>query len=84
MRAPGEASGMMALEIAMGEMAKNLGMDPVKFRILNDTQVDPKHPQRKFSQRRSKEWLRPRRCVLAETSATCAPARYPTASGWSA
>ena len=41
MRAPGEAPGMMALEIAMDEMAEKLGLDPVEFRILNDTQVDP-------------------------------------------
>ena len=41
MRAPGEAPGMMALEIAMDEMAERLGMDPIEFRILNDTQVVP-------------------------------------------
>lgn len=51
MRAPGEAPGMMALEIAMDEMAEKLGMDPVEFRIRNDTQVDPARPERKFSQR---------------------------------
>jgi xanthine dehydrogenase YagR molybdenum-binding subunit len=41
MRAPGEAPGMMALEIAMDEMAERLGMDPIEFRIVNDTQVVP-------------------------------------------
>ncbi|SDD66669.1 xanthine dehydrogenase YagR molybdenum-binding subunit [Paracoccus isoporae] len=51
MRAPGEASGLMALEIAMDEMAEKLGMDPVEFRILNDTQVDPGQPDRPFSDR---------------------------------
>ncbi|WP_203310340.1 aldehyde oxidoreductase molybdenum-binding subunit PaoC [Sphingomonas beigongshangi] len=51
MRAPGEAPGLMALEIAMDEMAEKLGMDPVEFRIVNDTQVDPAKPERKFSQR---------------------------------
>ncbi|MET0616878.1 MAG: aldehyde oxidoreductase molybdenum-binding subunit PaoC [Luteibacter sp.] len=51
MRAPGEASGLMALEIAMDEMAGKLRMDPVAFRVLNDTQVDPEHPERPFSQR---------------------------------
>ncbi len=29
----------MALEIAMDEMAEKLGMDPVEFRIVNDTAV---------------------------------------------
>jgi len=51
MRAPGEAPGLMALEIAMDEMAEKLGMDPVEFRIVNDTQVDPEHPDKRFSHR---------------------------------
>ncbi|MEG3789045.1 aldehyde oxidoreductase molybdenum-binding subunit PaoC [Lysobacter sp. CCNWLW3] len=58
MRAPGEAPGLMVLEAAMDEMAEKLGMDPVEFRIRNDTQVDPEHPQRPFSQRRFVECLR--------------------------
>ena len=58
MRAPGEASGLMALEIAMDEMAEQLGMDPVAFRIANDTQVDPEKPERPFSQRQVTECLR--------------------------
>lgn len=51
MRAPGEAPGLMALEVAMDEMAEKLGMDPIAFRIKNDTQVDPEKPDRPFSQR---------------------------------
>lgn len=51
MRAPGEAPGMMALEIAIDEMAERLGLDPVEFRIINDTQVDPEKPERPFSHR---------------------------------
>ncbi|MDO6414053.1 aldehyde oxidoreductase molybdenum-binding subunit PaoC [Sphingomonas sp. BIUV-7] len=58
MRAPGEASGLMALEIAMDEMAEKLGLDPVEFRIQNDTQVDPANPQRPFSKRQLVECLR--------------------------
>jgi xanthine dehydrogenase YagR molybdenum-binding subunit len=58
MRAPGEAPGMMALEIAMDEMAEKLGLDPVAFRIMNDTQVDPEDPRRPFSQRQFVECLR--------------------------
>ncbi|KQM66300.1 MULTISPECIES: aldehyde oxidoreductase molybdenum-binding subunit PaoC [unclassified Sphingomonas] len=41
MRAPGEASGLMALEVAMDELAEKLGMDPVELRVINDTQVVP-------------------------------------------
>lgn len=58
MRAPGEAPGMMALEIAIDEAAEKLGLDPVEFRIRNDIQVDPEQPGRRFSQRRLVECLR--------------------------
>ncbi|MGO6737648.1 aldehyde oxidoreductase molybdenum-binding subunit PaoC [Rhizobium ruizarguesonis] len=51
MRAPGEAPGLMALEIAIDEIAEKVGIDPVQFRIINDTQVDPEKPERRFSQR---------------------------------
>jgi xanthine dehydrogenase YagR molybdenum-binding subunit len=58
MRAPGEAPGLMALEAAMDEMAEKLGLDPIAFRILNDTQVDPEKPERPYSQRQLTECLR--------------------------
>lgn len=51
MRAPGETPGLMALEIAIDEVADKLDMDPVEFRIINDTQVDPEKPERPFSHR---------------------------------
>jgi xanthine dehydrogenase YagR molybdenum-binding subunit len=44
MRAPGEAPGLAALEIAMDEMAEKLGLDPIEFRVLNDTQFVPDNP----------------------------------------
>ncbi|WP_419827202.1 aldehyde oxidoreductase molybdenum-binding subunit PaoC [Sphingomonas sp.] len=58
MRAPGEAPGLMALEIAMDETAEALGMDPIDFRVRNDTQVDPEQPARRFSQRQLVRCLR--------------------------
>lgn len=58
MRAPGEAPGLMALEIAMDEMAEKLKMDPIAFRALNDTKVDPEKPSRPFSQRKLIECMR--------------------------
>ena len=67
MRAPGEAPGLMALEIAMDEMAEKLGMDPVEFRILNDTQVDPEKPERQ---------------LLAAPSRRMPATRAPTRFGW--
>ena len=41
MRSPPEVPYMFALETAMDEMAVALGMDPVAFRRLNDTMIDP-------------------------------------------
>ncbi|CAI8773346.1 aldehyde dehydrogenase: molybdenum cofactor-binding subunit [Pseudomonas sp. IT-347P] len=57
MRAPGEAPGMMALEIAMDELAEKLAIDPLQLRLLNDTQVDPEQPSRPFSTRQLVECL---------------------------
>jgi xanthine dehydrogenase YagR molybdenum-binding subunit len=41
MRAPGEASGVFALESAMDEMAVALRMDPIEFRLRNYAETDP-------------------------------------------
>lgn len=59
MRAPGEAAGMLALEVAMDELAEKVGIDPVELRIRNDVQYDPeKGPERPFSSRPFIECLR--------------------------
>jgi xanthine dehydrogenase YagR molybdenum-binding subunit len=58
MRAPGEAPGLMALEMAMDELAEKLDIDPIELRVINDTQVDPEKPDRPFSQRQLVECLR--------------------------
>lgn len=57
MRAPGEATGSFALECAMDEMAYKLNMDPIDFRIKNDTQTDLSE-NRPFSSRLLVECLR--------------------------
>ncbi len=41
MRGPGEATGAFALESAMDEMAHQLNMDPVEFRVKNHADIDP-------------------------------------------
>lgn len=40
-RAPGEASGSFALEIAMDELAEKLNMDPIELRLKNYAEIDP-------------------------------------------
>ena len=42
MRAPGESPGMWALECALDEMAHELKLDPIEFRLANYAQVNPK------------------------------------------
>ena len=41
MRSPHEALGHFALESAMDELAYATRIDPVKLRLLNDTEIDP-------------------------------------------
>jgi xanthine dehydrogenase YagR molybdenum-binding subunit len=41
MRSPAEVPYMYALEAAMNEMADKLGIDPVQFRRINETNVNP-------------------------------------------
>lgn len=40
-RAPGEAPGSAALECAVDEMADNLGLDPLEFRLRNYAETEP-------------------------------------------
>lgn len=59
MRAPGEAVGLLALEVAMDELAEACNVDPVELRIRNDVRYDPEAgPQRPFSSRKLVECLR--------------------------
>ena len=85
MRAPGEAPGMMALEIAMDEMAEKLGIDPVEFRILNDTQVDPEKPGAAvLAAQLDRVPAHRRRAVRLEQAQPDSRARCATGAGWSA
>jgi xanthine dehydrogenase YagR molybdenum-binding subunit len=40
MRGPGRVPGVYAIESAMNELADQLGMDPVKLRIINEPKID--------------------------------------------
>ncbi|MER0239360.1 xanthine dehydrogenase family protein molybdopterin-binding subunit [Fulvimarina sp. MAC8] len=50
-RAPGEATGMLATESALDELAETLGIDPVEFRRMNEPEVNPQDDT-PFSSRR--------------------------------
>ncbi|RYF66554.1 MAG: xanthine dehydrogenase family protein molybdopterin-binding subunit, partial [Comamonadaceae bacterium] len=82
MRAPGEAPGLMALEIAIDEMAEQLGMDPIEFRALNDTQVDPAKPERRFSQRSLIECMRTGAKSFGWTQRSAKPASRREGRAW--
>lgn len=58
MRAPGEAPGHLALEVAMDELAETLGLDPIELRIRNEPKTPPGDPSKKFSDRHLVECLR--------------------------
>ncbi|MEE2034635.1 xanthine dehydrogenase family protein molybdopterin-binding subunit [Rhodococcus chondri] len=57
MRAPGEAPGMFAGEVAMDELAAACGIDPIELRIRNEPDADPESG-RPWSSRRLVECLR--------------------------
>ena len=57
MRAPGEATGMFALESAMDELALACGVDPVELRLRNEPGTEP-DSGRPFSSRHLTECLR--------------------------
>jgi xanthine dehydrogenase YagR molybdenum-binding subunit len=56
-RGPGELAGLMVFESAVDELAEQLGVDPVEFRIQNDTDYDPEK-KRPLSVRRIVDCLR--------------------------
>jgi xanthine dehydrogenase YagR molybdenum-binding subunit len=57
MRAPGEAPGMFAAEVAMDELAVACGIDPIELRVRNEPDVDPESGK-PFSGRRLVQCLR--------------------------
>jgi xanthine dehydrogenase YagR molybdenum-binding subunit len=57
MRAPGEASGIFALESAMDELAVGLNIDPVELRLRNEPEQD-EFKKLPFSSRSTRECYR--------------------------
>jgi len=57
MRGPGAVPGLYATEAAMNELAAALQMDPVKLRLLNDTDKDESQGGIPFSSRHFRECL---------------------------
>jgi xanthine dehydrogenase YagR molybdenum-binding subunit len=57
MRAPGESSGVFALESAMDELAVALNVDPVKLRLRNEPHLD-EFKKLPFSSRSTRECYR--------------------------
>jgi xanthine dehydrogenase YagR molybdenum-binding subunit len=57
MRAPGECPGMFGPEVALDELAGQLGIDPVELRVRNEPEVDP-DTKKPWSSRHLVECLR--------------------------
>lgn len=83
MRAPGEASGMFALECAMDDLARQLGIDPIELRLRNYTDTDP-NTGNPWSSTGLKECYQRGAERFAGSAATPNPARTATATGSSA
>jgi len=57
MRAPGETPGVFALECALDEMAHEVGIDPVEFRLRNYAEID-EYKNRPWSSKKLRECYR--------------------------
>jgi xanthine dehydrogenase YagR molybdenum-binding subunit len=54
MRAPGETPGVFALECAVDELAHEIGVDPVEFRLRNYSEID-EYQNRPWSSKKLRE-----------------------------
>ncbi|HVI78290.1 MAG TPA: xanthine dehydrogenase family protein molybdopterin-binding subunit, partial [Candidatus Acidoferrum sp.] len=54
MRAPGETPGVYALECALDELAHQIGLDPVEFRLRNYAEID-EYKNRPWSSKKLRE-----------------------------
>ena len=57
MRAPGETPGVFALECAVDELAHEIGVDPVEFRLRNYAEID-EYQNRPWSSKKLRECYR--------------------------
>ena len=57
MRAPGETPGVFALECALDELADDIGIDPIEFRLRNYAEID-EHKNRPWSSKKLPECYR--------------------------
>jgi xanthine dehydrogenase YagR molybdenum-binding subunit len=75
MRAPGEASGLFALECAMDELAWELRLDPIELRLRNDVTQDL-HRNVPFSSRSLAACLRQGAATFGWAARQLEPARW--------
>jgi xanthine dehydrogenase YagR molybdenum-binding subunit len=57
MRAPGETPGVFALECVLDELAQEIGIDPVEFRLRNYAEID-EYEKRPWSSKKLRECYR--------------------------
>lgn len=57
MRAPGETPGVFALECALDELAHDIGIDPIEFRLRNYAEID-EHKNLPWSSKKLRECYR--------------------------
>jgi xanthine dehydrogenase YagR molybdenum-binding subunit len=71
-RAPGEAPGTYALEVAMDELAEKLKIDPVQLRVINHSDVE-EQKKKQFSEKSLKECYERGAAAIGWTNRKAAP-----------
>ena len=67
MRAPGETPGVFALECALDELANDIGIDPIEFRLRNYAEID-EHKNRPWSSKKLRTPEKPSPCIRYEAA----------------
>ena len=82
MRAPGEASGQLAMECAMDELAEALKLDPIELRLRNEPAEDPEKRLPYSSRKHRGPDADRRRAVRLGQARRQARAGCATVAGW--
>ena len=80
MRAPGETPGVYALECAMDELAHEIGVDPVEFRLRNYAEID-EYKNRPWSSKKLRECYQRAAEKFGWSNRNKKPASRPAADG---
>jgi xanthine dehydrogenase YagR molybdenum-binding subunit len=81
MRAPGETPGVFALECAVDELAHEIGVDPVEFRLRNYAEID-EYQNKPWSSKKLRECYERGAEKFGWSNRNKKPGSMRTAEGW--